>query len=208
VCHADAATTGVRLGVCLKHSWCAHFGYAKHWGSAEQAGTWLADRVSAKPRQTSGTLLGASGIGPLKIGTASQAQVRAFAGSPDHVWSDGDRGAPVNYSGALWGYRCPGRINDVPCMTLYGFTGAALTSFSTESTAFRTARGTKVGSPLQDVRAKEKGSFSGFAVQCAGFVFATPRSVTFVAHINRTSRVYGFYLSLSGSAESFDVCGS
>ena len=31
VCHADVARTLARLGLCLKHSWCAHFGYAEAW---------------------------------------------------------------------------------------------------------------------------------------------------------------------------------
>ncbi len=154
-------------------------------------------------------LVSANGVGPLKLGIAQPAQVRAFAGGrPDQVWKAPF--GPVNFSGSLWGYRCPVYLAiDQPCWTLYGFVGGRLTSFSTDSPRFATRGGTRVGSTLSWVERHERGSFSGWETQCPGFNVSTPLAVTLVALIDeRTNLVHTLYLSESGVRGSFSVCGS
>lgn len=154
-------------------------------------------------------LLNSSAAGPLKLGVARPAQVRAFAGGPpDRVWKAPY--GPVNFSGSLWGYRCPGFVApDQPCWTLYGFVGGRLTSFSTDSSRFSTRAGTRVGRTLSWVKRHERGSFSGWETQCPGFNLRTPSSVTLVALMDeRTNLVQTMYLSESGLQASFSVCGS
>ena len=150
-------------------------------------------------------------IGPLKFGSARRSQVKSWAGSPLYKWrgenvgSGALPGAPVNFSGELWGYRCPGSKNGWPCMTLYGFKGNRLTTFSTESTQFSTRRGTHVGSTLSKAVKLEHGVWRGYESQCPGVELATSRGWAFVAQIQK-GHVSRFYLSTP--REVFSACGS
>jgi hypothetical protein len=164
-------------------------------------------RASREP----GGVLGPTRIGKVSIG-ASRAKVRAWLGSPDQAWlapagGFSDQG-PVSFSGELWGYGCAGISLRPKCGTLFGFVRGKLTAFSTRSKSFRTARGTRVGTPLKTVIAREKGSWGGWGYQCPGVVMAS-RSIIFVAQMDaKTRAVSGFYLGRSDKSASFSACGS
>jgi hypothetical protein len=165
---------------------------------------------AAGVRSKPGGLLGPKRIGKVALG-ATRAKVRAWLGTPDQAWlsPDGytDQG-PVSFTGELWGYGCAGMTLRPTCQTLFGFVHGKLTSFSTRSKAFRTAKGTKVGTPLRTVIAREHGSWAGWGFQCPGVVLAE-KSVLFVAQMDqKTKAVSGFYLSRSESSASFSACGS
>jgi hypothetical protein len=157
------------------------------------------------------TIITSRSIGPSTLGSARKSDVRAWEGRPRYRWrgENVESGQlpdpPVNFSGELWGYRCPGTKNGWPCMTLYGFQGNRLRTFSTQSTRFWTHRGTHVGSTLSWIEKREQGTWSGNDVQCPGFVFISPSGWTFAAQV-QDGRVYGFYVSTN--REVFGPCGS
>ncbi len=158
-------------------------------------------------------LIGASRVGPLKIGTATQAQVRAWAGKPTKIFRNTNQSPPVLFSGRLWQYDCPGTssVNGLPCMTLYGFKSGRLRSFTTNDRRFRTAKGVKVGTALKVAVKRQKGKWSGWGFQCPGVTFPSSKKVVFVAHIEKKgntgpAQVSSFYLSKA--PDSFSSCGS
>jgi len=165
--------------------------------------------LSSHPKRK--VIITSRSIGPLKLGSARRSQVKSWAGSPQYKWRGKNVGsgalpdAPVNFSGELWGYRCPGSKNGWPCMTLYGFKGDRLKTFSTESTQFSTRRGTHVGSALSKVVKLEHGVWRGYEFQCPSVELATSRGWASVAQIQK-GRVSRFYLSTS--REVFSACGS
>jgi hypothetical protein len=158
-------------------------------------------------------LISATRVGPLKIGVATRAQVRAWAGSPSKIWTGGNDQAPVLFSGLLWEYDCAGAspVDGLPCMTLYGFLKGRLRSFSTSDIRFHTGKGVRVGTALKTAVKRQKGKWSGWGWQCPGVTFPSGKKVVFVAHIakkNNTgpAQVSGFYLSKM--PDSFSSCGS
>ena len=107
--------------------------------AATLAGVFALPAVASAPHGGSG-IVGAARVGDLKMGVSTEADVRAFAGTPDVV-IDHD-------SGYEWvkrlGYNCRGRDD---CRTDYQINrdDDTLFGFATESKRFRTGRGTRVG---------------------------------------------------------------
>jgi hypothetical protein len=165
--------------------------------------------AGAAPAGNSGVIT-ATRVGPLKIGKATQARVRRWAGKPTKIWRSNNQNPPVFFSGQLWGYDCKETtVDGSPCVTLYGFKKKRLRSFMTNSTLFRTNKGVRVGTPLRTAR--KKGKWSGWGWQCPGVTFRSGKKVVFVAHIAKKggtgpALVSGFYLSKR--PDSFSSCGS
>jgi hypothetical protein len=160
-----------------------------------------------------GGLISARGVGPLKIGVSTQAQVRAWAGNPSKVWRNIKGNPPVIFSGRLWEYDCVGTnpVDGLPCMTLYGFKNGHLTSFLTRNAGFRTGKGVKVGTTLKQAVKRQHGKWSGWGWQCPGVNFPSVKNVAFVAHItkkNNTGPALVSSLYLSKAPDSFGSCGS
>ena len=149
-------------------------------------------------------------IGPLKLGQSTAADVRAFAGAPDHVRTAPASRAPPsegvgNYRGTLWGYICPADSRQGWCETYYGFLGGRLTSFETTGSGFRTAKGTTVGSPSTRAARTEAGQAHLSGVQCPGIILPAPAEATFILGAN-TRRVDVIFLGLKNG--SFQFCGT
>jgi hypothetical protein len=140
----------------------------------------------------------ARAVGPLGLGSATQAQVRAFAGAPDRTWTARPDRLVANTlyvrGGAVWGYGC----NRVDCATLYAFVRGKLIGLFTRGASFRTGGGSHVGTPLAQVLAHDGGKWSGVGAQCPGVLFAAPGTGLFKASIDpRTRRVESFFVSSS-----------
>ena len=156
----------------------------------------------------------ATSIGPLRLGHATPAQVRAFAGPPRWRWVARSAGKYTGsklfpgtvFRGELWGYGCPGLNRfGLPC-TLYGFVGGHLTSFQTGSASFVTKGGGRVGLTYGRLLARERGSrlVKG---RCPPYVrLAAPAGQVFIAFVaDDGQRITGFHLGDANS--SFRSCG-
>jgi len=89
------------------------------------------------------------------------------------------------------------------------FKSGKLGSFSTGSGRFMTEHGTTRATPLTRAVAAERGTFSGWAVQCAGILLPTDGRSVLTARVDqRTETVSGFYLSRMGPQSVFSACGS
>jgi hypothetical protein len=146
-------------------------------------------------------------IGPLELGRATPADVRAFEGMPSNEWSGGGEAGtppwepPVMFGGTLWLYSCgPG------CWTLFGFTGGLFQAFETGDPRYRAFGHVRVGSPLTVAESVGHGSFSGFEWQTPGVGYRTRKGFLFMAYISRTKKVSGWY---AGTARAgFSASGS
>jgi hypothetical protein len=157
--------------------------------------------------------LTAHSIGPLELGHATPAQVRAFAGPPRWRWAahagsyTGSTLFPGTvFRGQLWGYGCPGLDrNGLPC-TLYGFVGGHLTSFRSASASFVTRHGGRVGLTYRQLLAREPGSRFGRG-RCPAYV-SLPASAgqVFIAFVDdqHGQRIGEFYVG--GANSSFRSC--
>jgi hypothetical protein len=165
-------------------------------------------RTAATPRY----VLTHTTIGPVNLG-ATKSRVQRWLGRPARIWTDIDEGRPpVLFDGELWGYRC-GKVRVgtmlLDCWTLFGFRGGKLASFATSSKQYRTARGTTIGTPLQNVLETERSEWHGWEVQCPGVTLLGSSRNLLVAQLDsNTQRVDRFYLSKPGLAGSFSACGS
>ena len=153
-------------------------------------------------------------LGPLVFVASTPAQLRAWAGAPDRVWSSngsmkwvgfGSPGSPGSPGwaqfdqGQVWGYRCGGA--NPQCVVIYAFVGGRLVGAATNSDAFWTAEGTHVGTTLTAARANEhgQGTWSGPHVQCPGVDLNVPRGVRFTLFAGSKSRdIQSIFLSESG----------
>ena len=117
--------------------------------AATLAGVFALPAVAGAHHGGSG-IVGATRVGDLKIDVSTEADVRAFAGTPDRV----DDGAPYPWIRRL-GYHCRARYD---CRTEYEINRGndTLFGFVTNSRRFRTRRGTRVGDTRRRAERKER----------------------------------------------------
>jgi hypothetical protein len=96
-------------------------------------------------------VVAAQGIGPLRFG-ATMAEVRRWAGTPEFTSPPQD-GYPFprrRPGTTILGYHCTGFAGH-SCHTLFGFAQGRLTTFSTNSSLFRTRSGVRPGMRVAEI---------------------------------------------------------
>jgi hypothetical protein len=168
----------------------------------------LAAALTPTATPSTGTLLSATQVGPLRLGTATPAQLRAWAGKPGRVWRFAGRGEIPSaglfaFRTQVLGYGCAAS----GCTTFYAFKGGHLVGFHTRSTAFHTQAGTRVGTSLTRALLQEKtANWAGFSVQCPALLLPATGSTLFKADVGRTPpRVADFLVTLAPQSFS-DGC--
>lgn len=142
-------------------------------------------------------------VGRLKIGRANEAAVRKVFGTPATVWHVTQSGFSRDYpffaeaGVAIFVYPCRGRSE--PC-TYFAFDSRSrLSGFSTTDTAFRTAGGTSIGTPLSQALRNDKATWHGTQVQVVALDYSAPSSSSsFKAYVDsKTLKVSGLFVSRS-----------
>ena len=157
--------------------------------------------------------ISAKGLGPLEIGQATRQEMQDWAMGAISFWFTQKGNPPVRFKGQLWQYECVGQstIFGATCRTLYGLRNGRLVTVETNAPRFRTAAGTRSGTPLYSTIKNERGKWSGWKVKCPHVTLPSPKDVTFLALISRdaaypTGFVSNLYLSARPS--SFSYCAS
>lgn len=159
----------------------------------------------SKPRAY---LLTARAVGALRFRITTLTDVRAAFGAPTRTWRaavDGFLDAPIGLFAKagvrVSGYRCQS-LSGHGCWTFFLFESRRLVGFWTQSPAFKTAGGTRVGTPLRQARRNDGGRWSGTQFQISALIYQSRNSgqehVNFKAYIDRDSlTVTGFFVSRS-----------
>jgi hypothetical protein len=163
----------------------------------------LAAGLASAAGSSTGILLTATQVGPLRLGLATPAHVQAFAGKPQHVWKFAGNGQiPGNglflNRAQAYGYGCLTPLDRQGCRTVYAFRRGRLLGFYTRGSGFHTQAGTRVGTSLTQALSREHGQWAGFSVQCPAIVFTASATAEFKADVTRTPpRVADFLISLA-----------
>lgn len=126
-------------------------------------------------------VVSATGVGPFPFGVTTEAQLVSALGPPDQR-AQGSFQAPHRPDYLALGYRCgtvgtyqfESQVNGRYCETTYFVNVATgtLAAFTTNSTAFRTAKGTVVGTSAQEASHTEglavvRGCYTGIEINAA-----------------------------------------
>jgi hypothetical protein len=159
---------------------------------------------SATASAGASVLLAAGRVGPLKLGSATQATVARLFGAPTRVFKDTAAGtppgdAPVLFMGGpLWEY------DALDGYSLFGFHGVTLTAFGSTETRFVAYGHIRVGSSLAIAKTVPGASYAS-QVQCPGVTYPSPKDYTFVL---LTSTTAGRYWYDGAPGANFSACGS